>query len=279
MAPIDPGLFSNPEVYLRVWFSDGVNGFQQLSPDQRVASVGYALMGGTVPDGSVSQQKLSPDLANTIAGFSTRLQQLEALASRLQELSSVIGLAIASSENPQDSDLIGRGYQPFYSLGGEQWTAQWIPNSPAPRTGHSTLWTGSEMLLWGGHLGNGVYAQSGGGYDPAADRCTTTAGFATPSPRQSHTAIWTGNEMIVWGGFGAEGYLNTGARYTPDTNRWRPVSSDSAPESSGTETNQGHQASSFGFSKRASSPSNRSPFTIALQIEGNFGFSFRCRFS
>lgn len=31
------------ELYLRIWFDDGVHGFQQLSPDQRIVSVGYAL--------------------------------------------------------------------------------------------------------------------------------------------------------------------------------------------------------------------------------------------
>ena len=40
---ITPGVFANADVRLRVWFNDGVDGFQQLSPDQRLASAGYAL--------------------------------------------------------------------------------------------------------------------------------------------------------------------------------------------------------------------------------------------
>ena len=35
--------FTNSDVRLRVWFNDGVTGFQQLSPDQRLAAVGYAM--------------------------------------------------------------------------------------------------------------------------------------------------------------------------------------------------------------------------------------------
>jgi formylglycine-generating enzyme required for sulfatase activity len=43
MAVIPASVFTNTDVRLRVWFNDGVTGFQQLSPDQRLAAVGYAL--------------------------------------------------------------------------------------------------------------------------------------------------------------------------------------------------------------------------------------------
>ena len=43
MGSIDPQVFAqNTDAKLRVWFSDGVNGFQQLSPDRPFASVPYA---------------------------------------------------------------------------------------------------------------------------------------------------------------------------------------------------------------------------------------------
>jgi N-acetylneuraminic acid mutarotase len=43
MGAIDPALFAqHTDAKLRVWFSDGVNGFQQLSPDRPFASVPYA---------------------------------------------------------------------------------------------------------------------------------------------------------------------------------------------------------------------------------------------
>ena len=56
---IPPAVFSNQDVRLRVWFNDGVSGFQQLAPDQRIASVGYALMAASVPDGSITSGKLA----------------------------------------------------------------------------------------------------------------------------------------------------------------------------------------------------------------------------
>ena len=45
---IDPAVFvQHTDAKLRVWFSDGVNGFQQLSPDRPFASVPYAFSAGT----------------------------------------------------------------------------------------------------------------------------------------------------------------------------------------------------------------------------------------
>jgi len=60
MTALPASVFANPGVWLRVWFSDGTTGFQQLTPDQRLAAVGYAIMAGTVPDGSITAGKIAP---------------------------------------------------------------------------------------------------------------------------------------------------------------------------------------------------------------------------
>jgi hypothetical protein len=44
---IPPGAFSSDPVYLRVWFNDGVNGSQRLTPDRRITSMAYALKAAT----------------------------------------------------------------------------------------------------------------------------------------------------------------------------------------------------------------------------------------
>jgi hypothetical protein len=59
MAAIPLTVFTNADVRLRVWFNDGVSGLQQLSPDQRLAAVGYALMAGSVPDGAITSSKIA----------------------------------------------------------------------------------------------------------------------------------------------------------------------------------------------------------------------------
>jgi hypothetical protein len=60
MSPINAAVFAHPDVRLRVWFSNGTNGSQLLSPDRRIASVAYAVIAGEVADGSVSAAKIAP---------------------------------------------------------------------------------------------------------------------------------------------------------------------------------------------------------------------------
>ncbi len=48
MMAVPGSVFNNPDVRLRVWFNDGTNGSQLLTPDQRIASVGYAMVAGSV---------------------------------------------------------------------------------------------------------------------------------------------------------------------------------------------------------------------------------------
>ncbi len=52
-------VFTNFDVRLRVWFNDGATGFQQFTPDQRIAAVGYALIAANVPDGAITSNKLA----------------------------------------------------------------------------------------------------------------------------------------------------------------------------------------------------------------------------
>lgn len=65
MTALPASAFANADVRLRVWFNGGA-GFQQLTPDQRIVSVGYALMANTVPDGSITTAKLAPGVLNPV---------------------------------------------------------------------------------------------------------------------------------------------------------------------------------------------------------------------
>jgi len=51
MTAIPSSVFANSDVYLRVWFDDGTNGSQLLTPDQRIAAVGYAMVAGSLQPG------------------------------------------------------------------------------------------------------------------------------------------------------------------------------------------------------------------------------------
>jgi len=43
MAPIFPDVFSNDNLYLRIWFDDGVNLSQMLSPDKSLSSIAHSI--------------------------------------------------------------------------------------------------------------------------------------------------------------------------------------------------------------------------------------------
>ena len=77
----------------------------------------------------------------------------------------------------------------------DTWTA--TGGAPLGRAAHTAIWTGSEMIIWGGSVLN-----TGGRYDPSTDTWIATTTTNAPDPRSSHTAVWTGSEMIVWGGIG-----------------------------------------------------------------------------
>ena len=81
----------------------------------------------------------------------------------------------------------------------DTWTPTSLTNAPSARNSHTAVWTGSEMIIWGGW--NGPPLNTGGRYDPTTDSWTTTSTASAPTARLIHTAVWTGSEMIVWGGF------------------------------------------------------------------------------
>lgn len=58
-AAIPASIFNNNDVRLRIWFNDGSHGSQRLLPDQRFGASGYALVAGTVADGSITAAKIA----------------------------------------------------------------------------------------------------------------------------------------------------------------------------------------------------------------------------
>jgi hypothetical protein len=78
MTALPATVFENADVRLRVWFNDGVLGFQQITPDQRLASAPFALNAAkaeSVPDGSITGAKLASGLTlgGTTSGTSAEI--------------------------------------------------------------------------------------------------------------------------------------------------------------------------------------------------------------
>src|SRR5207253_4442205 len=84
--------------------------------------------------------------------------------------------------------------------GTDRWTATTTTNAPIARTGHTAVWTGSEMIVWGGSNNNIGSLNTGGRYNPNTDGWIATSTANAPLARNAHVAVWTGSEMIVWGG-------------------------------------------------------------------------------
>jgi N-acetylneuraminic acid mutarotase len=111
----------------------------------------------------------------------------------------------------------------------DTWTPTSITNAPIGRTADTAVWTGTEMIVWGGRDAFNNYFNTGGRYNPSTDSWTATNTTNAPSARGFHTAAWTGSEMIIWGGADSNGFLNTGGRYNPNTDSWTPTSLINAP--------------------------------------------------
>jgi hypothetical protein len=105
----------------------------------------------------------------------------------------------------------------------------WRPLPTPPilgRLGASAVWTGREMIVWGGVTRGGAFSygaprSDGAAYTPAtrtwrkiANSPSGVLGDGGPA------AAWTGSRMVVWSGNSPDGPAG-GAVYDPRTNTWR----------------------------------------------------------
>jgi N-acetylneuraminic acid mutarotase len=156
--------------------------------------------------------------------------------------------AMATSEGRSDSAHVWTGTE-MIVWGGSTWTVIWnnsgVRYNPATNSWSSMatagapagrknlggfVWTGTEMLVWGGSGATGQLS-TGGRYDPATNSWAAISDSNAPAARFGHVAVWTGSEMIIWGGmnFSTDVYYDTGGRYDPATNTWSATSVLDAP--------------------------------------------------
>jgi hypothetical protein len=129
--------------------------------------------------------------------------------------------------------MIVWGGFPILNTGGrynptlDSWIATNLAAAPQGRNDYTAIWTGSEMIVWGGWNDQDFF-NTGGSYNPGKDSWIATSMTNVPNGRFQHSAVWTGNEMIVWGGWNLN-YFNSGAKFDPSTNSWIPTSTTNAP--------------------------------------------------
>jgi len=98
-----------------------------------------------------------------------------------------------------------------------------LPSGPADgRVFAGVVWTGSELMVWGGEAGGEQERRADGAAYDVQRQSWRRLPEVELAPRSEHVAVWTGEEMLIWGGVGARG-LSTAdaAAYAPDRRRWR----------------------------------------------------------
>ena len=113
----------------------------------------------------------------------------------------------------------------------DTWAAVQNTGAPSPRESFSAIWTGAEMIIWGGY--NATTARdtdTGGRFNPATNSWTATSTTGATQLRDSQSTVWTGTKMVIWGG-GNENFVpkGTGGRYDPATNTWQATTTMGAP--------------------------------------------------
>lgn len=93
-----------------------------------------------------------------------------------------------------------------------------LAESPlSQRVGHSAVWTGSEMIVWGGGDPPDVHGD-GAAYDPSSNSWRTLPDSPMES-RIGHAAVWSGDRMFVWGGTSTVAFED-GAVFDPRSGDW-----------------------------------------------------------
>ena len=125
---------------------------------------------------------------------------------------------------------IAKGFGFRYNPESNAWTRFSGPAVRAARYNHTAVWTGSEMINWGGgresvDLGGWARFDDGIAYNQSTGIWREINNEGTASPRMQHTAVWTGSEMVVVGG--RIGYtwerVTGGGRYNPERDEWAPL--------------------------------------------------------
>jgi hypothetical protein len=112
----------------------------------------------------------------------------------------------------------GAIFDPFTNA----WTsATTTVGAPSARIYHTAVWTGTEMIIFGGLL-SGTSLNTGSRYNPSSNTWITTNPSGPYSGIYGHAAVWTGTTMIVTGGAYTYGGITTGYSnsYNPLTNLW-----------------------------------------------------------
>lgn len=253
MTALPATALAHDELYLAVWFSGDVVSFERLEPDSRILPVFTALRaqyaetsfpepaelpaGAVMSSASAADSRLLEagyDVIGTSGGEPWTVAEAGSPPSARTDFSAVWTgtkwfIWGGSAVSQQGRSAVSDGA--VYDAGSRQWAL--IPmdgQTPAARKGHTAVWTGSEMIVFGGT--NSDYLASAGRYSPAGNQWLPASTSGEPAARSGHAAAWTGEAMLVWGGQNRDGLLDDGGFYSPNDGidgSWQPLPTDGAP--------------------------------------------------
>jgi N-acetylneuraminic acid mutarotase len=231
-VPLDfgPAVFSGTTYWLAIGVRTNNGGaFTPVAPRQQLTPAPYAVFAEGANAAGLSGTIAAGNIANGSIGANQLATGAAAANLQAGGQSAVPGGGMILSSNFNDGNLAGAGYVKlgFVNLG-DVWDHEADATLLAGRGYHRAVWTGTEMIVWGGYNGSS-YFNDGGRYNPAANTWAPVNTNGAPAPRQYFTAVWTGNEMIIWGGYDGVNYFNDGARYNPIANTWTAVNTNGAP--------------------------------------------------
>lgn len=112
-------------------------------------------------------------------------------------------------------------------------TGAWREISAAPIAGRFApvgVWTGREVLFWGGYTQDFGVARDGAAYDPNTDswRLLGSEGLVLPELLEvSPPAVWSGTHLLLW--HSNESGAVVASMYDPDQDLWESFETDGAP--------------------------------------------------
>ena len=240
-ATLDPGtnVFAGPPRWLDIGVRSGTSlgDYTPVFPRQAVTPTPYAIkavdadtatVASSVANGSITSASVAPGAIG-----SAQLAPGAAAANlAASDQSGVASGGLVLSLSDSNSALLSAGYVRISGsiMGDDAWRLRENGSPPSPRSRHTAIWTGNEMIVWGGYYSDSTtyYLNDGARYNSAADTWTAVVTNGAPSRRFSHAAVWTGSEMLVWGGFVAGAYLTDGGRYNLASDSWTPIATNGA---------------------------------------------------
>ncbi|HUS61544.1 MAG TPA: hypothetical protein VMY34_05055 [Acidimicrobiales bacterium] len=167
----------------------------------------------------------SPDLRRRVLREAADRRRLRFVLVPAAALATVAALVLAALVVQRDgNDVVTVTPAPSVEAGA--WRT--LPEAPiAPREEMVAVWTGTEMIVWGGRDDEQDF-DDGAAFNPKTNEWRPLPA-APIAGRHGAAGVWTGDRVVVWGGveggFGnaEESPLNDGAVLDPKSSEWRTL--------------------------------------------------------